>query len=521
MATPVAAPHRGGEVRLARPSGRTSNFNPSAFAQDLQIPWSYLEPLVRPDPVTLAPTPWLAERWEWDAAGLELTLTLRDGVRWHDGTPFDANDAVFAYGVYQRDLDSAVSGLFELVASVEATSNRTLIVRFAERDGAWLFNAATLPIFSRMQYEAYWTSLPEGGRTLSQFDWSASTPIGTGPWRVEEWDDRRVAFTRFDDYWNEPAWLDRYTLTIEDGIQRRLEAWETGEVQLLWPVSAQAAARVAEAPEEVVAAPAASVMFAAFNFANPNQPNGSLWTDPQVRRAAAMAIDRDRYAREVFGGHIQALAAGTVAQPWAHDDSVASPAVDRDAASIILGEAGWLDYDGDGIREDANGVPLQPVAIVRDDMPAELIEVLARVARDLVEVGIGMTVEVLPPEEFESRWIASRDYDLIAYAYDLLPGFTDYDLYGSAWDIRTNPAGWNPGGYSNPEADAAIADYLAAVSLSRQKAALATLQQAVNDDLFGLWFGFPDDLILVARGVEGFEPDVAWQTAQTWKLWLA
>jgi ABC-type transport system substrate-binding protein len=109
---------------------------------------------------------------------------------------------------------------------------------------------------------------------------------------------------------------------------------------------------------------------------------------------------------------------------------------------------------------------------------------------------------------------------LIAYAYDLLPGFTDYDLYGSAWDIRTNPAGWNPGGYANPEADAAIEEFLGALSLARQASALRRMQRAVNDDLFGLWFGFPHDLVLVAEGIEGFVPDLSWQTARTSELWL-
>ena len=169
--------------------------------------------------------------------------------------------------------------------------------------------------------------------------------------------------------------------------------------------------------------------------------------------------------------------------------------------------------------KDANGNPLRPIAIVRQDSRPELARVLAAVARDWLEVGIGLSIEVLAADEFDDRWISQRDFDLICYAYDLLPGFTDFDLYGSAWDIRTNPAGWNPGGYSNPDADAAIDEFLRAVSITRQRAALARLQRAVNDDLFGLWFGFPDDVILVGDGIEGFAPDIAWQTAQTWTLW--
>ena len=57
------------------------------FEQDPQIPLSYLEPLVRPDPSTMRPTPWLAQRWEWREHGLELVFALRDGVVWHDGVP--------------------------------------------------------------------------------------------------------------------------------------------------------------------------------------------------------------------------------------------------------------------------------------------------------------------------------------------------------------------------------------------------------------------------------------------------
>jgi ABC-type transport system substrate-binding protein len=158
---------------------------------------------------------------------------------------------------------------------------------------------------------------------------------------------------------------------------------------------------------------------------------------------------------------------------------------------------------------------LRPVAIIRDDSRPELAAVMARVARDLAAVGMALSVEALPPDEFDERWITRRDYDLIAYAYDQLPGFTDFDLYGSAWDIRTNPAGWNPGGYANADADAAIDEFLSAVTVERQATALRQLQRVVDEDLFGLW------LVLVAAGIEGYAPDMAWQTARTWDLWRA
>jgi peptide/nickel transport system substrate-binding protein len=512
-------PARGGALRLVRSGSGLGNFNPSAFQQDPQIPLSYLEPLVRPDPATMRPTPWLAERWEWGAQGLELIFTLRDGVVWHDGAPLTAADAAFSYAVYESDSDSVVGDLFSLVESVDAISDRELRVRFAARDPNWLFNVATLPIVSRAQYGEYWDETPAPGRTLSAFDWSRTKPVGTGPWQLSEWEDTHADFTRFDRYWGTGPWLDRLEIAVMDGPRARLEAWQDGQSHMIWPVRIRQISELREATGTLYPVPAASVMFAAFNFANPNQPDGSLWTDLRVRRAASQAIDRERYAEEVFGGFTRWQAAGTVSQPWAHDGELTTAAYSPEAASVLLTEAGWIDYDGDGVREDVNGRQLRPVAIVREDSRPELSAVMARVARDLASVGIMLSIEVLPPDAFDERWITRRDYDLIAYAYDQLPGFTDFDLYGSAWDIRTNPAGWNPGGYANADADDAIEEFLGAISVERQAAALKRLQRTVDEDLFGLWLGFPDDLVLVAPDIEGFAPDMAWQTARTWDLW--
>jgi peptide/nickel transport system substrate-binding protein len=518
-ASASGTPAPGGALRLVRPGTRVANFNPAAFAQDPQIPWSYLEPLVRPDPATMRPMPWLAERWEWRDDGLELILVLRDDVVWHDGAALTAADAEFAFTVYRDDAESAVGSLFALVESIIADADAVLRVRFLERDANWLFNAATLPIFSRGQYGEYWESQPVSGRTLSGFDWTVSPPLGTGPWQIGAWEDEQVEFTRFDRWWRGEALFDTLVVEAEAGVRKRLEAWEERRSDIAWPIRVRDLEAMPDAVGTLHVVDAASVMFAAFNFANPNQPAGSLWSDLRVRRATSMAIDRERYAQDVFGGFIRWDAAGTVAQPWANDASLTSEPHNPEAAAILLAEAGWVDYNGDGIREDVNGWPLQPVAIVQDDARPELAAVLARVARDLAGVGIRLVVETLSPEAFADRWVSARTYDLIAYAYDQLPGFTDFDLYGSAWDIQVNPAGWNPGGYANADADAAIAAFLNAVSIERQATALGQLQRAVNDDLFGLWLGFPRDLVLVADGIEGFTPDIVWQTARTWEVW--
>ena len=70
-------------------------------------------------------------------------------VPWHNELPLTAADAAFTFAVYRSDTESAVNGLFALVESLDAVSERELRVRFTARDANWLFNVASLPIISQ------------------------------------------------------------------------------------------------------------------------------------------------------------------------------------------------------------------------------------------------------------------------------------------------------------------------------------------------------------------------------------
>jgi len=512
-------PAAGGRLRMLRPPAVRDDFSPVSFGQDFQVAVSYLDPLLRPDPSTLEPTPWLAERWDWDDGGRTITYRLRPDVRWHDGTPLTAADVRFSFTLYRDDRLSAVRNFFAGMAEIEAPDDLTLRVTLAEPDGSWLFNASTQLVFQRAQYLDHWTALPIGERSLAGYDWAANRPIGTGPWLLVDWDEDGVEFERNEAYWAGPPHFERFSIGWVETAADRLVAWEAGETDVVWPVRAAQVDRIEERRGRLYAADAASVMFAAFNFDNPERAVPDLFADVTVRRALSLAVDRERYAAEVFGGFVDATAAGTVAQPWAHDERLEAPKRDRRQAERLLTEAGWEDRDGNGTRQNAAGVPLSLTAIFQADGRPELGRVLASVADDLAAVGVDLTVEPLPEAEFRERWLETRAYDLIAYAYDLYPGFTDFDLYGSAWDIRFNPQGWNPGGYGNAAVDAAIADFLVAVAIDAQREALVRLQRAADEDLFGLWLGFPQELVLVGEELRGVRPNLLWPTADTREWW--
>lgn len=513
-------PVAGGELQLQVPAIDAEDFSPVAFRQDFQVLASHLDPLVWVDEVTMEPRPWLAERWEWSDEETAITYTLRSDVRWQDGERLTAADVVFSLFVARDDLASGVTNLFALMEYAEAVDDRRVKVTLTAPDGGWLLNASTQFVFQRKQYSDYWQSRPEGERTLAGYNWRENPPVGTGPWKFDEQASGRLTFSRYGDYWAGAPHAETLIVSAEPDVESRIEAWLQGETHVVWPLPVSEIEKVRHSDGRLYVVDSPSVMFAAFNFDNPMRPVPDLLSDVRVRQAISLVVDRDRYAREIFGGFFRPEAAGTIAQPWAHDPESRNPPHDLNAARALLAEAGWKDQDGDGTVENPAGQPFEMVVILRNDARPELQRVLRSVAEDLSEAGIRLAVQPLAPDRFDERWKSTRDFDLIAYAYTLYPGFTDFDLYGSGWDIRVNPQGFNPGGYRNRDVDEAVAEILREPDLDRQRDALYRLQRAANEDLFGLWLGFPQDLVLVRPEILGFQPHVAWPTWGMRSLWF-
>lgn len=512
------APVQGGTLSLYVRSGGLLDFSPTAQRQDMQALISVLDPLVWIDEITMEPRPWLATAWEWSADGLSLSFDLRTDVMFHDGTPFSAEDVRFSFLAYRDDYDSALAGMFALVTDVVVNNSQSVTVLFAEPDGAFLFNAASQPIFYANQYTAHWDARPVGERSLSGFDWQTNPPIGTGPWRFDSAESGQLTFRRNDAYWNEPPHFDELRLIAEDDQSARIDGWKNGDVDVVSPVRVTDLDAVWDEEGSLFVAPSPTVFFAAFNFANPANVTPHMMGDPALRRALSLAVNREAYARDVFFTFIDETKAGTITQPWAHDDSLRNPDFNIEEASRILDEAGWVDVDGDGMREDAVGNQLDLYLVVSSQERPELLAIIERLGEDFAKIGARLTVQVLEPNELDGRWVENRMYDMVAFSLVEYPAFNHFDLYGTAWDIRSNTRGWNPGGYSNATVDAAIDAYFTSTSTEEMRSALVSLQQAANDDLFGLWFGFPHDLVLVREDIQGFVPNMYIQTygSRTW-----
>lgn len=512
-------PVRGGTLRLYVRREGLRDFSPTAQRQDLQALLAIHDPLVQIDRKTMEPRPGLATAWTWSADGLALGFDLRTDVTFHNGTPFSAHDVRFSILAYRDDYDSALASMFAFVSDVVVESDSHVTVTFAEPDGAFLFNAASQPMFLADQYGAHWESRPVGERSLSGFDWDAQPPVGTGPWVLDEASSDGLVLRRNDAYWDGAPHFDELRLLPEDDIDARIDGWKQGDIDVLPGLRATDLDKVWDEEGTLFATPSSTVFFAAFNFANPANATPDMMADPSLRQALSLAVDREGYAADVFFTFIDERMAGTVVQPWAHDDSLRSPRFDLDEANRILDEGGWADIDGDGMREDWRGNQLDLYLIVANTERPELLAIVDRLPADFAKIGARLTVQKLDPAAFDERWTQNRMYDMVAYSLVEYPAFNHFDLYGTAWDIRANTVGWNPGGYSNDTVDAAIDAYFASVTTEDMRSALVSLQQAANDDLFGLWFGSPHDLVLVRDDIQGYLPNMYIPTLGTNAWW--
>ena len=170
----------------------------------------------------LDPQPLLAESWEISEDGLTYTFHLRDGVTWHDGEPFTADDVVFSADVFLRETHARLRSSLAYVESITAPDPLTVVFQLKEPFGPFIsvFETGTMPMVPKHIYE---------GTDFATNEMNA-TPIGTGPFKFEAWEKGSfIHLVKNEDYYVDGLpYLDEvYYRVIPDAASRAV-AFETG-----------------------------------------------------------------------------------------------------------------------------------------------------------------------------------------------------------------------------------------------------------------------------------------------------
>jgi peptide/nickel transport system substrate-binding protein len=395
------AERRGGTVIVGMRSDFGS-FNPvtSSAQYDMELMnYALFTPLVR-YAADLDIEPYLAESWEL-LGDTGVVFTLRDDVRWHDGQSVTAHDVEFTFNLAKNAETASLLGTAFLadVASAEVRDDRTIAFRFVRP------HAQALEDF-------FWPPMP---RHLLQNIAPAELrnapfnrqPVGSGPFRFGEWRaNEQLVIVRNDDFPDAlggPAAADRVVFRVIPEASTMLTELLTGSIHVNIPLLPDQVRQVRDnSATELHSFPGRTVFYIGWNNARPP------FNDANVRRALAHAVNRQEIVDALLYGEGE-LASSTI-PPW----HPLHPAVDPlpfDAAESqrLLEQAGWVDRNNDGIRENAQGQRLAFTMMSSDDpLRRSVVEVLQNQLR---RVGADVQVRVT---EFQTMLQSHRERDFDA-----------------------------------------------------------------------------------------------------------
>src|SRR5262245_17748658 len=482
LPSPAAVPppsRRGGTLRVHL-DGEPPNLMPlgDAEASALQVTNGLVyETLLDCSDGTYRPA--LAESWDVSDDRLRLAVRVRSGVRWHDHRAFGVLDVQATIEPLLRKGNDAAALRAELadVASLELVTERTIRFVLKRPSDLVLRALCDVPILP--------DHIIRGVRIESAP--IARAPIGTGPFKFAGWErGKRIRLERSPDYWGTPAGLDEIVFDLDSDAVRALNRTRRGDIDVL--------ARVLEVhyPEQVEATTlhggAALIRLASrrYSFLVVNNAHYPL-SDARFRRAVAMLWDRHRFSGELHDD----LARPIGGPPGATD--VAAPPFDRPRAIALLEQAGYLDSDADGVR-DNQGKPIRLTML--EPAGNKLFNVEAR-AFVLEMRKAGVLVDLVPTDSATIMQRLKRgEFDLAPMTWQGAADDVPAALFGS-------DGAFNFGGYKSGAMDAMLDEARAAAGPVARAPILERISRLVTDDQPAIFLYRYDVPALVAGRVHG------------------
>ena len=280
--------------------------------------------------------PALATSWDVSDDNLTYTFHLRKGVKFHDGTPMNADAVVFSldrqlsedhpyydYGPWKYWTN--YMGMSDIVESITAKDELTVVFKLQKPEAPFIANLAMdfAGIVSPTAYKAD----PEG---------FASNPVGTGPFKFVSWTkDSDIVLDRNEDYW-EPVYLDRLILKVIPDATARWLALQKGEVDIIdFPAADDLPAMKADPDIQLIQQAGLNVGYLALNCEK--EP----YDDVRVRQAMNYAINRDEIITAVYGSAGQAAKNPIPPIMWSYNDDIKPYPYDPKKAKALLAEAGY------------------------------------------------------------------------------------------------------------------------------------------------------------------------------------
>jgi ABC-type transport system substrate-binding protein len=439
--------------------------------------------------------PQLATSWEIASDVKSARFKLRSGVKFHDGTAFDAAAVKFnVERLMDRERTPTNRPLWDVMAGVDVIDDTTVVVRtkaafsqilnsFAHGSGSMVSPASVAK---------------HGEKGVAQ------NPVGAGPFMLESFTPgQEVVLKAFDGYWGGKPATDRLAFKFIAEAATRIAALRTGSVDVVDSVPVQLVAGLKrEASLELMTRPSLRPLGLVVNLAS------APYDDVRVRQALNHAIPVKTIAERVFFGFAKASDS-----PLAFDTQGYKRAGEYeyslDKAKALLAQAGWTP-GADG-KLQKGGQPLKMRMLASEGLFPGDVSITEICHRAYQQLGIDASITKI---EGGAYWGELRK-DRAALNFDIaIFGFNPSNASGlyhleSLFKANADDAGkldvWNIGRYRNARVDALLAEANTTVDLAKQNDLLGQVQKLVWDDAPYVWLHVNENVTAMRKGVKGME----------------
>jgi peptide/nickel transport system substrate-binding protein len=420
--------------------------------------------------------PSLAESWTISDDGLAYTFKLREGVKFHDGTDFNAEAVKFNIDRQLPPLvteDMGYAGfVYGSVKDVEVVDDYTVTINLNQPNTAFLANLAmsmAAPIVSPAALEAGSNSVMEA-------------PVGTGPYTFVEWNKgENVVLVRNEDYWGEPAKTKNVIFRFIADNSARVLALNNGEVDMIDGIDATVVGQVEEGGDELFEAAGMNVNYMAYNTTT------SIFATKEARTAFSQAINREELVASLYQGYSEVAETILPSFVPGYDATVEQVAYDEAAAKAGLAAAGitkvhMIAYTNPRPYNAATGVALATA-----------------IQGYLQKVGVECTIDTYDWTTYKEK-VKGGDYDIAFYGWIGDNGDPDNFLnLLSDPDPSMNIARWQ-----DPEYIAGVKEALTLPNGDERNAAYGDLEKYAAEQAIWLPISHAKTLAAYRPQVSGF-----------------
>jgi peptide/nickel transport system substrate-binding protein len=410
--------------------------------------------------------PVLARDYDVNDNHTRITVTMRDSVFWHDGEPVTSADVKFTI---DKILDPAVPAVnkrswFEKLDRVETPDDKTVVFIWSEPYAPSLHALTQLAPMPRHIYQ-------EGDFLENPAN---RAPIGNGAFKFEEWRTAEmISVVRNEHYYCKNAYLDKVVFRIIPDGAVALSALKAGEIdemrlrQTQWETQTSDRDFLRRFEKLYYYVP--QYNYLAWNCR-------SVWfRDKRVRRAMTLLFDRKTLNDKVYSGYAELVSGPFYINSWAYDRSVKPLPYDPDRARQLLDEAGWIDHDGDGIR-DKDGVNFEFEFLSSGSRIA--LEFAQLLQEACAKVGITLEIRRLDGATYFGKAFKG-EYDACALSWRL---DDDPDVFEMFHSSEVPPIGLNHTFYSNAHVDSLLELGRVEFDRERRKAIYHQVHRLIHED---------------------------------------